>query len=202
MKFILSLSLLLFAQIVMSQITIEKDTLIVFETKQKFEFERWKNTTKKKLKAGKGIEVVLKEGDSSHTIYGFLSDANERSLRIVPQWEIISFDTCDFLSSSTTYYFENSLATIPVNNIKSLEYDANYPLIPYSLGYLSLITATVVAPLVSIDKNSPNKFNSQRYKSIVFPSLIGAGIGFTIGYSLSGGKNRFKLKPTSLNKYP
>ena len=199
MKIVIIMFCLFSLNIVLSQITIQQDTTVIYNSEAKFEFERWNNSRRKKLKSGKGIEVNLNAGDSTYIIYGSLYEANQNSIQIEPLWENIKLDTSEFYYSSITNHFENSLATIPIQNINSLKYDANYVIIPFSIAYLSLISATIVAPLVSIDKNSPNNFNSKRFKSIILPSLIGAGIGFTIGYALKGGKNRFKLKPTLLN---
>lgn len=199
MKFIISVLSIFCVKLVISQITIQYDTVVSHNSETKYEFERWNNSHKKKLKSGKGIKIEMKEGDSTHVIYGRLYEVTDNSISIVPSWERIKVDTNEFHYSKITNNFVNSLATIATKNINSIRHDAKYVMIPFSIGFLSMISATVVAPLVSIDKNSPNNFNSKRYKSIVLPSLIGVGAGFSLGYILGGGKNRFKLKPTLVN---
>lgn len=201
MKLLIQILFLLSVNNLIGQIAVHCDTTVVFNGDVKFEFEKWKGSGTKILKTAKGLTLDIRTGDTVHQLYGALYDVDGVNIKIIPRWEIINIDTNEFISSSKTVTYKNCITTIPIQNIQSLKYDANYNIIPASIGWASLFSALIVAPVVSIDRNSPNNFNTKRYQSILFSSLIGAGAGFACYYIINGGKNKFKLKPKLINTY-
>ncbi len=161
----------------------------------KYQLERYNNERAKTIRQGREITVYLKNEDTLHALYGELVNVSDKEV-------VLSTFQERKLVNEEYDYFEQSLAfeeikclTIPISTIESLEYDNWYN------GYLNLfaglsgVSALLVAPLVSIDKDQPNRFNSQRYKNIVVPSLICLGAGVSLAIILEAGENRFKLKP-------
>ena len=110
-----------------------------------------------------------------------------------------------FWRNSEDNFYEESFTydtlkrtSIPISSIDYIQLDNGF--LPGFLsdgfavtGVVSVLTTLFVAPLVSIDKDSPYRFNSKRYTRIVIPALIGSVVGWT-AYGLLGKHNGKKLK--------
>lgn len=199
LKFLIILFVLintaLFAQIITTQ-----DTVVIPNNHIYFKFEKLNNTRTKNIRSGRYVSIDLLAGDSTHIIAGSLFEADSSFIKVIPSWEFTELIKTNF-QTSTTIDHENSLTTIPIKNIKSLEYTKEFEVAPFALSGLGALTAFIVAPLVSINKNSPNNFNSKRYTSIVIPSLIFSGVSLTLGYIIQGGSEKYKFKPTLINSF-
>lgn len=182
-----------FPLVCFSQVTIEKDTSVIIDSQIKYKFERLNNSRTKKLKQGHDVNIKLCSGDTSFYILGSFYEANDSVLKILPRYQR-HYDTGGY-----SIHFEQGIAAIPVESIQTLKYTNNSNMVPLIFAEISLITGLFVAPLASIDKNSPRNFNTKKYKTIVFSSLIGVGAGVAFTFILGGGKNRFYLKPKVLN---
>lgn len=161
----------------------------------KYPLERYKNERVKNIRQGREIRVYLKNEDTLHTLYGELVNVSDEEvvLSTFEERKLMDYENNYFEQS---FVFEESKClTIPVGTIESLEYDSWYNGYVNLFAGLSGVSALLVAPLVSIDKDQPNRFNSQRYKNIVVPSLICLGAGVSLAIILEAGENRFKLKP-------
>jgi hypothetical protein len=161
----------------------------------KYPMERYKNERIKNIRQGREIRVYLKNEDTLHTLYGELVNVSDEEvvLSTFEERKLMDYENNYFEQSFV--YEESKCLTIPVSTIESLEYDNWYNGYVNLFAGLSGVSALLVAPLVSIDKDQPNRFNSQRYKNIVVPSLICLGAGVSLAIILEAGENRFKLKP-------
>lgn len=163
--------------------------------KQKFEFEKYNNGKIKKLKQGTYIEVVSYNKDTTHIQSGDLIDLNDSLLIINMSFEDFKLVKENFTFSKYFIYETPYKTSIPINSIDYLSYESKGLFVFASLGGVSLFTALIIAPLVSIDRSAPNNFNSKRYTSIMRPALIGTAVGLTIGFD-----TMIKLKLPTKNK--
>lgn len=161
----------------------------------KYPLERYKNERVKNIRQGREIRVYLKNEDTLHTLWGQLVNVSDEEvvLSTYEERKLVNDENNYFEQS---FVFEESeCLTLPVSTIESLEYDNWYNGYINLFAGLSGVSALFVAPLVSIDKDYPNHFNSQRYKNVVVPSLICLGSSLSLAIILEAGENRFKLKP-------
>lgn len=161
----------------------------------KYPLERYRNERVKNIRQGREIRVYLKNEDTLHTLWGQLVNVSDEEvvLSTYEERKLVNDENNYFEQS---FVFEESKClTLPVSTIESLEYDNWYNGYINLFAGLSGVSALLVAPLVSIDKDYPNHFNSQRYKNVVVPSLICLGSSLSLAIILEAGENRFKLKP-------
>jgi hypothetical protein len=176
------------------QINVINDTLVAFNTSNKFRFERLNKSSSKKVKAGKGISINLSIGDTNVTAYGLLLNANNKNITIIPDWKTINVKRKNY-NFNENFYYKESIMIIDLTNVKSIQYDSNSSILIGILGTVSASSALVISPIASIDKNSPNNFNTVRYKTLVFGSLISTAVCI-IAYKLDAKiKNKYLLKP-------
>jgi hypothetical protein len=164
------------------------------KTVKKYEFQKFHNNRIKKLKQGRYLDVYLNSNDTTHTQNGDLIDLNDSVLTIEMSSESFSVET-DNHSFSEDFYSKDTIIHIPINTIKHLRYEAKGTLIGPVTSSVSLFTALILAPLISIDRSQPNNFNSKRYTTVVIPALIGAGVGLTLSFTI-GFNTKLKIKTT------
>lgn len=178
-----------------------KDSVIVYHF---YKFSNDKEV-KVKLKTGQSLSIRLKDSidDSKYILSseeyfeGYFSKIIDNSL-IIKCWD----------HGKTLYYKDSVLqaytfakkqppfiATVDLDRIYYFECVRKSSVVFNTISLLSSITALVIAPAVSYNYSS-GSFNSDRYLSILKPSVIGTALGFTIGLSLSSKK--FKIRPTRL----
>jgi hypothetical protein len=178
-----------------AQIAMDCDSNLVSLPPEKIELQRLYSHRTKKLDRFQSISIMLKAEDSLHQLNGSLLDVKSNYVLIEPTSEYWSYysDEVDF--NKTLYYWENCQAAVPIAEIEYLHYTSRAKNASLFLTFFSLASATIVAPLASIDKNAPNHFNTKRYTTILFSSLIGTGVGITFFITQSSSLKRFKLRP-------
>ena len=161
----------------------------------KYSLERYKSERVKKIRQGREIRVYLKNEDTLHSLYGQLVNVSYKEV-ILSAYEERKLVDGEFNYFEQSFVYEETRClTLPVGTIESLEYDNWYNGYINLFAGLSGVSALLVAPLVSIDKDYPNHFNTQRYKNVVVPSLICLGSSLSLAIILEAGENIFKLKP-------
>ncbi len=177
----------------------ESDTI---NYNQKFEFKKYKNGKIKKVKSGTYITVYLDTQDTTHSQSGYLLNVRDSVLTVNMYHEQFSMDhysDTEENSYRVDYTYDTfKRISIPIGSIDYLQLDHGF--LPGRLsdvfavtGVISALTALFIAPLVSIDKNSPYNFNSKRYTRVIVPALIGTAVGWTV-YATIGRNRGTKLK--------
>ncbi len=155
------------------------------------------------LKEGKGIDVYLldsitKVGNnlyefkSKHYLGGSFKELNDSSFVFIKNYEELEISNLDSSFQQTIRFPKEEITYLPIDKIKYIEYYQNGGDIFNAIGGISLLSAIIIAPLVSINY-SKGTFNSDRYFSIVKPSLIGLAIGLPLSYPFTS--KRLVIKP-------
>lgn len=164
--------------------------------KEKFEFENYKNGRLRKIKSGSPIDVYLNAEDTIHIQYGGLLGLNDTILTL-ELWDedLEIYSANSYYIESTSFYYTPKTIAIPASTIKYITYESRAASMSYGIAGLSLITAVIIAPLASIDRDEPHNFNTKRYSKIMKPALLGLGIGLTLSYTLDN--QNFMIIPGS-----
>ncbi len=182
-----------------AQITVLNDTTVLGNKTNKFVFERLNKSSTKTISGGKGVLIKLTIGDTIVSTYGWLVDANNESIFINPIWKVNSLQKENY-NFTESFNYNNSLMIINLDSIKSIQYDYNFNFFFDIMGALSLTTTLIASPIIAIDKNSPNNFNVNRYKTITFSSLASSVFFITLSFIINNRENAYLLKPKLIEK--
>lgn len=141
-----------------------------------FEFYKYRNDKKVKLKTGKPIVVFLKKDTlESLTIDKFLSgnfySLNDSSIILNcyrSETTLLYKDSVKRISSyNSKPYLPQGRQSIPITKIDYIHRESNSSEAISAFAALGLVAA-IISPIISYN-SSQNKFNSKRYYSIMIP---------------------------------
>ena len=160
-----------------------------------YSFQKIRNQKTSYVKSGSSLHVQMKDS-SDHSRSGNLISMNDSVLVFDMYTESISVSTDDYDFNSDYYYTDGKTTELRLSDIDYVYRERAIRNFPPIFTVFSLIAATVVSPILAIDKNSPNNFNTQRYTTLLKGSAILIGTGITMQIILGHNSDyRFRLKP-------
>ena len=146
----------------------------------------------RKIKKNRFVKVTL---DENHWFSGQIISKSDSFLYITYNYETL-IEENDSITKVTNYdvidYDSESCVGLNLNDIDYVDYETQFGLVSATVGSLSLLTALVVAPLVSYGYKS-GEFNSDRYLNIMKYSLPTAAVGFSLYFAF--GNRKFSIRP-------
>jgi hypothetical protein len=153
---------------------------------------KFETAKEKKIKNNRFVNVTL---DENHWLSGQIVSKTDSFLFITYNYETV-IEENDSIRKITNYdvvdYDSESCVGLNLNDIDYIDYDTQVGWISASIGSLSLLTALIVAPLVSYGYKS-GEFNSERYLNIMKYSLPTAAVGFSLYFAF--GNRKFSVRP-------
>jgi hypothetical protein len=152
----------------------EIDTL----SQSKFQLVRKYSGRPIKMNEFREFTVRIQKSDSTYTILdGSISGLKDSTLLMNVTSEYHRLFTTNYRRTEEFFYDEEKFQKVPIQQIRNVNYESDGTRLCAALITLSLVSAFIVAPLVSIDYKAQDGFNSFRNRRIRNISLGGAALG-------------------------
>ncbi len=166
---------------------------LISQKKEKLELENLRGK-KVYVKPGSDFTLTYEKGDTLYNINGFIDSISSDSIYFNKWYE-----------SKQVFQIEKNIHKETMIDIEYVDAESEvftrskkYNLyqnqgLGVKIGFgiaagVGLFSTLVVAPLASIDKNSPYNFNARRYQTIVYSSLIFTGATLVVSLSIPSGR--------------
>lgn len=148
--------------------------------KEKFNFEKLNSEKIKSVKKDTYLSLYFndEESDTMHTATGKLISLTDSTITIEEDQQHFHVNNDSLFVDNTTYITSGVTRTYSNNEVKYIWKHAKSRYLGLYMGGAALYTALIISPLVAIDKNSSNGFNTIQYKQITFTSLFISAGGF------------------------
>ncbi len=163
------------------------------------EFERFDNNKLKTIKSGEDLQIYLNKKDTTIVQHGKLVYLDDSLLTINLTSEYFEVEKKDYTFNKSYMFDSQNRVSIPIQTIDYLTYQPKGSSLLNSVKALAFVTAVLVAPLASYDKNEPYNFNTKRYKTILGSSII-VGLVIIPFDRATGYDKKIRIKPRTKKK--